>query len=353
MMIWKWMPSVVLLVGLMGCEHWNLEPTDVVSELAVEGTVGGQTFLWNPEEGEMQMGTNDEGAWCALPLNVGGARWSLEFTLVLPSSPVELQSELEAAIVEGLWPLSPVNWGEGVTMEMEELPNDAMCLVNGIPWNYNSEPFVLNPAVENTFHTSFGVGPCASWTDFAWSEVSPCQGEWLSEAFKVEWNEDSDEWVLTPPDESVTWTWVVDQGSPIEQTGPLVLPEADGTYLVATTPATPDNTWGNVVITRFFSAHHEDECEVDDVEIELSWEDQAHLRIRLVDNAGNAYLSMHECSAIAGEFEALEVSDFTSTAEGVPTRLVEFQCSVELQHPELDDILLQVETGQIAFPLSD
>ena len=353
MMVWKWMPTAVLLVGLMGCEHWNLEPTDVVSELAVEGTVGGQTFLWNPEEGEMEMGVTDEGAWCAVPLNVGGATWVLEFKVMLPASVLEMQSELEAAIVEGVWPLSPVNGGEGVSMEMEEMPNDATCLINGIPWDYNAGPFVMNPAMDNTLHMASGVGQCVSWTEFAWSEVSPCQGEWLTEAFKVEWDDDSDEWVLTPPDESATWAWVVDQGSPTEQSGSLVLPEANGVYLVAMAPATPDSLWGNVVITRSFSAHHEVECEVHDVECEVTWENQAHLRIRLVDDAGNAYQSMLECGAIAGEFEALEVSDFTANAQGVPTRLVDFQCSVELLHPDLDAVLLQVESGQIAFPLHD
>ncbi len=342
--------SALLLTGLLGCEHWTLEPEDVISDLKVEGVLDGMPFVWDASAGQMHMEANQDGATCTLPLTTESGTWELQFNLVLPASDEDVQSALEIAIHEGEWPLHPAAEMNGISLEMDDVPDGATCTMNGTPWNYEATDWAFDPSIENALHVSSGSGPCATWTEFTWLASPDCQVHWMTEAFSVAWDDDLNQWELTPPEEDSTWIWSVPPGEPVIQQGAFYLPEMAGSYVVVMSSASL-GAEGMAFVTRSFSAHHEDECEVPDVACELEWEPEAYLTVRLVDPAGEVYNTSIDCAQPAGEFEAVEVSDFTPNASGVPTRLVQFDCSLELLNAGMEPVQLDVEAGQIAFPL--
>jgi len=344
--------SVLLLAGLPGCEHWTLEPEDVISDLKVEGVLDGMPFVWDASAGQMHMEANNDGATCTLPLTTESGAWELQFNLVIPASDQDVQSALESAIYEGGWPLHPGVGMDGMNLEMDDVPDDAACTMNGTPWDYEETDWTFDSSAEHVLHVGSGSGACETWTEFTWLSASDCQAHWLTEAFSVEWDDGEDQWELTPPEEDSTWAWTVSLNGPIIQQGTFYLPELSGTYVVSMASASPSME-EMAFVTRSFAGDHEDECEIPDVACELEWESHAYLSVRLVDPAGEVYATSMDCGQPAGEFEAVEVSDFAPNASGVPTRLVRFDCSLELLNAAMDPVQLDVEAGQIAFPLHD
>lgn len=342
----------LLLTALLGCEHWNLEPVDVASDLKVEGALNGMPFVWDASAGQMHMDANTDGATCTLPVATESGTWELTFNLVLPSDDDDVQSALESAIHEGAWPLHPESGMDGMAMEMDDVPDGAACTMNGVPWDYEATDWAFDPSTENALHVSSGSGPCATWTEFTWLASPDCQVHWMTEAFSVEWDDDLNQWELTPPEEDSAWLWSVPPGDPVVQQGAYYLPETPGSYVVVMASASP-GAEGIAFVTRSFSGHHEDECEIPEVACDLEWESHAYLKVQLVDPAGEVYITSIDCSQPAGEFEAVEVSDFAPNASGVPTRLVQFDCALELLNAGMDPVQLDVEAGQIAFPLHD
>lgn len=342
--------AVAVLVG--GCERWDLEPNEGAEDLRVSGTLDGVPFEWTTSTGALELGLDAGGSWCAMPVQLAGQTGQLEFKWIQPSGS-NSEEDWSDVLVEGPWPLHAANWdaGNAVYLELDDAPDGASCWVNGVPWDPSEDGWYLDPTAGNELLIEYGEGACEGWTTFMWDATSSCQSGWIEESFDIEWEDDA--WRLKPPSELDTWAWTVNGGEAVVQQEDLVLPELDGTYTVALTPPNPEGEYGAFTITRHFAADSEEACDEDEVKCDVEAEGSGYLEVRFIGEQGATYVSSAACDAPDANFSAHAVEAYAESAQGWATRLVRFDCHLALSAGGGDALMLEIASGQIAFPISD